>query len=415
MTDSGIQMTALDVPTLAFVAICIAAMMGLFLIFAWLQQRNVRALAWWGSAYLIGAASMALWAAPTPLYRLPSDVPAAMMFIACGMIWNGVRLFHGRRLLLLASFAGAPTWLIASRLPIFPEGPAHIVLGALVIAAYTFAIAFELRRERRRSLYSRTSAVVVPCLHAAIFLMPLAMRAFLPEVLGASWLEIFALETTIYAIGTAFIVLLMVKDHYVHVYRTAANTDALTGLLNRRAFLESARDLCAYQGKRDAPVTLMMFDLDLFKSVNDRFGHPVGDELLQVFAQVARKSMRSNDIIGRIGGEEFAAIVPAGLDIALRIAERIRTSFEAAGASLAEHKIGATVSSGLASACELIMEVGPLLARADAALYRAKNDGRNRVVAVTEEAMSEQARLIVAARNANESAEVVALRRKTAA
>jgi len=76
-----------------FVAICIAAMMGLFLIFAWLQQRNVRALAWWGSAYLIGAASMALWAAPTPLYRLPSDVPAAMMFIACGMIWKACVCF----------------------------------------------------------------------------------------------------------------------------------------------------------------------------------------------------------------------------------------------------------------------------------------------------------------------------------
>jgi diguanylate cyclase (GGDEF)-like protein len=415
MIASGVQAAALDVPTLAFVAICIAAMMGLFLIFAWLQQRNVRALAWWGSAYLIGAASMALWAAPTPVYRLPSDIPAAMMFIACGMIWNGVRLFHGRRLLLLASFSGALVWLIASRLPIFPEGPAHIALGALVIAAYTFAIAFELNRERRRSLYSKTSAVVVPCLHACIFLMPLAMRAFLPEVLGASWLEIFALETTIYAIGTAFIVLLMVKDHYVHVYRTAANTDALTGLLNRRAFLESARDLCVYQGKRDAPVTLMMFDLDHFKSVNDRFGHAVGDEILQVFAQSARKSMRANDIIGRIGGEEFAAIVPAKLDIAMRIAERIRKTFETMGATLGERDVAATVSIGLASACEPIMEVGPLLARADAALYRAKNDGRNRVVAVSEEAVSEQSRLIGAARNANDAGEVVVLRRKTAA
>jgi len=411
MIESGV----LDVPTLAFVAICIAAMMGLFLIFTWLQQRNVRALAWWGSAYLIGAASMALWTAPTPLYRLPSDIPAAMMFIACGMIWNGVRLFHGRRVLLLASFAGALVWLIASRLPIFPEGPARIVLGALVIAVYTFAIAFELQRERRRSLYSRTSALMVPCLHAGIFLMPLAMRAFLPEVLGASWLEIFALETMIYAVGTAFIVMLMVKDHYVHVYRTAANTDALTGLLNRRAFLESARDLCVYQGKRDAPVTLMMFDLDHFKSVNDRFGHAVGDEVLQLFAQSARTSMRANDIIGRIGGEEFAAIVPGRLDIAMRIAERIRASFETVGARLGERQIGATVSIGLASACEPIMEIGPLLAHADAALYRAKNDGRNRVFAASEEAPSEHARLIASARNANDSAAVVALRRKTAA
>ena len=90
-------------------------------------------------------------------------------------------------------------------------------------------------------MYSRTAAIVVPCLHAAIFLVPLAMRAFLPEIAAAAaWLTVFALETMLYAVGTAFIVLLMVKDHHVHVYRTAASTDHLTGLLNRRAFLESA-------------------------------------------------------------------------------------------------------------------------------------------------------------------------------
>ena len=113
-----------------------------------------------------------------------------------------------------------------------------------MVAAYTFFIAFELWRERRKSLYSRTAAIVVPCLHAAIFLMPLGMRAFLPEVFAAGWLTVFALETIIYAVGTAFIVLLMVKDHHVHVYRSAATTDHLTGLLNRRAFLE-ARAACA--------------------------------------------------------------------------------------------------------------------------------------------------------------------------
>jgi diguanylate cyclase (GGDEF)-like protein len=245
--------------------------------------------------------------------------------------------------------------------------------------------------------------------------MPLAMRAFLPDVIAASWLEVLALETMIYVIGTAFIVLLMVKDHYVHVYRSAANTDSLTGLLNRRPFLESARDLCARQGKRDAPVTLMMFDLDHFKSVNDRFGHAVGDELLQVFAQVARTSMRANDIIGRLGGEEFAAIVPGDLDIASRIAERVRAGFETAGATLGGRNVGATVSIGLATACEPIMEVGPLLVHADVALYRAKNDGRNRVVAADEEVVSEQSRLILAARNANNGGEVVALRPKSAA
>ncbi len=211
-----------------------------------------------------------------------------------------------------------------------PEaGNARVVLGALVVAGYTFCIAYELGRERRKSLYSRTAAIVVPSLHAGIFLLPLAMRALLPGVLAQAWLAVFALEIMIYAIGTAFIVLLMVKDHYVHIYRSAASTDGLTGLLNRRAFLEGALALCGLQAKRREAVSLLMFDLDHFKSVNDRFGHAAGDDLLKLFAQTARRCMRADDIIGRFGGEEFVAIVPGDLRIAARIAERIRVELRA--------------------------------------------------------------------------------------
>ena len=126
----------LDVPTLAFVAVCIAALLGLLLIFAWMQQRNVRALAWWGSAYLIGASSMALWGAPAPLFTIAArNCRQALTFLACGMIWNGVRLFHGRRLLPIAAFAGAIVWLVLCQLPALPQGSnARIALGAVVVA-----------------------------------------------------------------------------------------------------------------------------------------------------------------------------------------------------------------------------------------------------------------------------------------
>ena len=202
------------------------------------------------SAYLIGASSMALWSAPAPMFALPPELPKALIFVACGMIWNGVRLFHGRRLLPVGIFAGAIVWLVLCQFPALSIGSiARIALGAVVVASYTFFIAFELWRERRKSLYSRTAAILVPCLHAAIFLMPLAMRAFLPEAFAAGWLTVFALETIIYAVGTAFIVLLMVKDHHVQVYRSAATTDHLTGLLNRRAFLEGANMLCSASGR----------------------------------------------------------------------------------------------------------------------------------------------------------------------
>jgi len=394
--SGGLQPTVLDIATLSVVAICVVSLLGLFLLFTWLQQRSVRTLAWWGSAYLIGASALALWGAPSLAYRLPPELPEALAFVACGMIWNGVRLFHGRPLLPLAVFIGAAVWLVLCQLPgLSEDSNGRTMLGALVVAGYTFVIAYELWRERRKSLYSRTAAIMVPCLHAAIFLMPLAMRAAFPDASG-NWLTVFVLETIIYAVGAAFIVLVMVNDHHIRVYRSAATTDYLTGLSNRRAFLENARALCEHQGKLGEPVTLMMFDLDHFKSINDRFGHAVGDDVLRVFAQVASTNMRASDIIGRLGGEEFAAIVPESVEVASRIAERLRTGFEAAGVTVGKHAVGATVSIGAATSYEPVTDIDALIIRADTALYSAKRAGRNRLHVASDE----RARLIAAARSA---------------
>lgn len=371
---------ALDVPTLLVVAICVTAVLGLFLLLAWLQQRSVRALAWWGAAYLIGAVSLATWSAPGAALEVPSEIPAMLILIACGMIWNGVRLFHGRRVLRLANVAGATIWLAGTRLPFFAaHEDGRIALGAVVVAVYTFCIALEFWRDRRQSLRSRVGAILVPSLHAGIFLTPLVIRVCLPDAPAQRWLVIFALETIIYAVGTAFILMLMVKDHYVHIYRSAANSDPLTGLLNRRGFVESARSLCKHVGGQK-PIALLMFDIDHFKSVNDRFGHAVGDEVLRLFAQVTNANLRVNDVVARLGGEEFAAIVPADRGQATSIAERVRLAFETAGVVVAGHRIGATVSIGVALSDAPVTNIEALLLRADAALYEAKAAGRNCVV-----------------------------------
>jgi len=396
----GLQSSSLDLPTLSLVAVCIAGLLGLFLIIDWMQQRNVRALAWWGSAYLIGASAMALSIAPAPFIKLPAAVPGALTFLACGMVWNGVRLFQGRRVLPFATFIGAALWLGLAQIPGMMEDGTGEIIGALIVPVYTFFIAMELWRERRRTRYSRAAAIVVPCLHAGVFLVPLAMRAFLPDGHSGAWLTVFTLETIIYAVGTAFIVMLMVKDHHVHVYRTAASTDHLTGLLNRRALFENAQTLRKRLAKRGEPVAVLMFDLDHFKSINDRFGHSAGDEVLRLFARVTKASTRLDDIIGRFGGEEFVAIVPGNIEVAEKIAERVRTAFENAGAVIESQPIGATVSIGAASSYDAAMTLDALIAKADAALYRAKHEGRNRVVVTEIENASERARLIAAARRA---------------
>jgi diguanylate cyclase (GGDEF)-like protein len=393
------QQGLLDVPTLIFVSVCIVGFLGLLLLTTWLQQRDVRALAWWGSAYLIGAAAIILWGAPAPLIKLTPEIPEAMMFIACGMIWNGVRLFHGRTLFPAMTFAGASLWLIICQLPGLESGAqARIGLGALVIGVYGVFIALELSRERRKSFYSRIASIFVPCLYASMFLVPLGIRAFMPDFFAAHWVSVFALGTIIYALGTAYVVLAMVKDHHVHYYRKAATTDALTGLLNRRAFIDVATKMYASQGARGEPVTLLMFDLDHFKSVNDRFGHATGDSVLKVFAATAMNSVRATDIVARLGGEEFVAMVPETMDGACHVAERLRAAYEIAGLLVDEIAVGSTVSIGMATSYSAVPDIDALLQRADEALYLAKREGRNRFRSAPEEPGSEAARAAMAAR-----------------
>jgi diguanylate cyclase (GGDEF)-like protein len=279
----------------------------------------------------------------------------------------------------IGALGGAIIWLIVTQLPVMPEGSsARIGFGAIVVAIYTFFIAFELWRERRKSLYSRVAAVVVPLLHAAVFLLPLAIKLLLPAVFSDRWQIILSIETMIYAIGTAFIVLLMVKDHHVLYYRKVATTDHLTGLLNRGAFLAAANEMYARQSKRAQPVTLLMFDLDKFKSINDRFGHATGDSALRVFAKVASSSVRASDVLGRLGGEEFAAIVPEATDGAIAVAERLRLAFKDAGLVIDGHDVGATVSIGVATSFAAVPDLDALINRADGALYAAKHGGRDR-------------------------------------
>jgi len=128
------------------------------------------------------------------------------------------------------------------------------------------------------------------------------------------------------------------------------------------------------------PVAVLLADLDHFKSINDRFGHAVGDQVLQIFAATATAKLGPYDLIGRLGGEEFAIVIyDAGRDKGLAIAERIRLSFETIAADVNGRAIGGTVSMGMALAETNLFDIPALLAQADEALYCAKERGRNRV------------------------------------
>ena len=373
----------LDVTTLFVVATFLTGLLGAFLLLAWARDRNP-ALAWWGAAYLIGSCSAAAWSLRGLISPpMPTGIANALLFIAYGMTWNAARVFHARPVLVVAPAAGAAAWLFACMFADFAQWPAaRIALSSLVVASYAFLTAGEMWRERRKTLRRRWPAVLVPMLHGALFLLPIPLASLLRGDLGnvtvsPAWVALFVLETMLYAVVTAFIVLDLAQEQVLRFHKDAASTDALTGILNRRGVLQAAQGLIADQARKGRAVSALIFDLDHFKQINDRFGHAVGDKALQLFAATARASTRATDVVGRLGGEEFVAILPGTLADAKIVAERVRRSFEAAAVKVAGHGLDATVSIGAASG-ESGTDIVALLAAADAALYRAKANGRNR-------------------------------------
>lgn len=164
-----------------------------------------------------------------------------------------------------------------------------------------------------------------------------------------------------------------------------ATTDALTGLPNRPAFLSRLDAELAMTSQEERQGILMMADLDLFKHVNDTYGHAAGDEVLRFLAGVFHSTLRQTDMAGRLGGEEFSILLPGADDeTAWRVAERIRAQLAQSDIPTAAGVVHITLSIGMARLS--VGDATEILASADAALYRAKRSGRNRVEAAWEDA-----------------------------
>jgi len=163
--------------------------------------------------------------------------------------------------------------------------------------------------------------------------------------------------------------------------RHLAGTDALTGTYNRRRFFELASLSVAAARAHDQPLSAIMIDIDHFKRINDVYGHLVGDEVIREISRRLLGTVREGDLVGRYGGEEFSLLVEVGTDAA-ELAERLRTAIAAKPITTEGGPLPATISAGVAHLRPDDPDLGTLLARADAALYQAKRQGRNRVVSV---------------------------------
>jgi diguanylate cyclase (GGDEF)-like protein len=359
----------------------------LLLLFAWVQNTAITAVAWWGFAHLLRAASVVLFglygSAPD---LITIDLANAILFTAFALTWSGARVFDHLRPQPILLFAGAALWLVLCRIPLVQSSfNMRVLISSGIITAYTWATAYEFWRGRSEPLVSRWPAIFMLFAHGSLYLLRTPFGAMLPwsptnnEVFESVWLTVLSFEALLFTIAIAFILLAMAKERAEYRHKTAALVDPLTGISNRRAFLEDGEAYLRRQAVDPRPTAVMLLDLDHFKSINDRFGHAVGDRVLEIFAEASSGCLRRIDLFGRLGGEEFAALLrDTTRERALAVAEQIRVAFADATRDVDGRPVAASVSIGIVISQDAVLDLSALLAQADHALYRAKDGGRNR-------------------------------------
>jgi len=377
----------LDVQTLSVVTVFITALLGALLVFAGLQNRTIRAPMWWGAAHIVNAIGLGLLtsrgAAPD---FVTIDIANALVLLGYGLTWTGARVFDGRAIRPSLVLLAPAAWMLICLDPGFALSPnLRIVIVSTTLALFALMTAEEFWRGRDEPLMSRWPSIVVLLAYAAVLLArvpaTLLSPAFADDTLlsGLSF-ALLAFGTLLFTVVMAFLQLNMTKERTELKHKINSLIDPLSGVANRRAFLDRAAALLARQEIEREPLAVMLFDLDRFKQINDRFGHAVGDSVLQTFARAATATLGADVLFARIGGEEFAACLPVGdIDEGFAIADRVRRNFASAALRFGGEGLLPSVSGGVTLGCDPQVTVLDLLSIVDRALYRAKEHGRNRV------------------------------------
>jgi diguanylate cyclase (GGDEF)-like protein len=374
----------LDLLTLDAMGVFVVATAGVVLLVAWSQNSKASALAIWGLANIFNASGIGCIVLASALKQSAwSLLGSTLLTLGTGLIWKAARSLEAKPAALVMALLGAAVVGLASS---FPDTRAVVwPLGIAIGAVYLFAAAIVLRRGRKERLTARWPIVILTALHATLLLIGLyaALNGSLGSAEMPAIISLFGsihFENTIFALGTAVFLLAMVKERNEAASNRAAGIDPLTGVANRGAFMEDAGRVVRQCRRENAPASVIMCDLDRFKSVNDTHGHAIGDAVLQKFCETVTHALWPNDIFGRLGGEEFALVLPrSSIEAAYVRAERIRISFEESCRLIEGRRVDATVSCGVSVSTDGKHTLSELLTLSDLALYRAKADGRNRV------------------------------------
>ena len=374
----------LDLPTLMVVQSFALVCAGALLFSVWLSHRGVSALALWGLANVSAAAGFFCLMLGFTLHQpVWLTIGGSLLPLQASLTWKATRSIESKAAPLVLVLLGPTIVGLTNFVPGLRE-----INGSLPLATgfiYTFAAATTIWLGRTEQLAARLPLLILLAVHAtalAIGMYTAVTRSTSHDIVPsiASLFGLIYFESIIFALGSAVFVIALVKERSVAAGITAGRTDPLSGILNRAGFIDNAGRTLERCRQDGAPVSVMMFDLDRFKTINDTHGHATGDAVIRRFCESVIAMLRPNDVFGRLGGEEFAVMLPgSGIEAAHVRAERIRVSFAENCQFIQNRQVNATVSGGVAMNMSAEQTLDALLEISDVALYDAKTGGRNRI------------------------------------
>lgn len=378
----------IDIPTLIGCSVVLFGIIGLLFLLLWLREGRRSENLWFCAPYVMGVLAGGCLIDPSVFPQgWAVRLGATFVLLAYAFGWQAVRAIYGRPFPAGRIFLPVAIWLCLS-LAVFEPLNLHALNASTragVVLLFNAVAALELWRRRGERLPSGSVLFAVFACVALFAAIRIPFTEVLPTPLGVAptraWAVVaFNLMVVMQSLLVAALIISMLRERLVGQHLDMALRDPLTGVYNRRALDWQAGAIRA--GREGAPVSLLLFDIDHFKAINDRFGHAVGDQIIVFAARAAEETLKNSDRLYRIGGDEFVCLLPgtAKADAAM-LAERLRLAFQRLAGDVGNRSIGATVSIGVASS-SIAGAALPLdlLVEADRALYRAKERGRNRVI-----------------------------------
>ncbi|MDP3877885.1 MAG: GGDEF domain-containing protein [Methylobacter sp.] len=386
----------LDVRTIIVMMSALSLLFSALLALAGLRVNHYRGIWHWAAGSLfIGLGFAAAYFQEQPPFNFWFVVfGSTLIALGLGMQFNGITAFKTDRcnryipLLITALVFIVNTWFAI----ISPDINARVIFNSLVFGLFNGACARALLiriEQPLRTAYWFTGASFAVL---AILLLLRSIMAFLAPPDSYGIYSHSTINPLAFFVGNiaqlciTFGLVLMLNYRLSTDLQKQASIDVLTGALNRRSLEQEADRLSARCLRTGDTLAVLMIDVDHFKSINDHYGHPVGDEVLKRLAALVQQTIRSDDYFARYGGEEFCIMLPStGEQEAWLIADRLRQNYEELIMEFEGETLRSTISIGVADSLHAGIDFSTLIAAADKAMYQAKQQGRNRVVMYAEQ------------------------------